>query len=45
MKQITLTVVEFYSFKQIATFVYNYFVRSGFVFIEANADDLDKLGF
>ena len=45
MKQITLTIVEFYSFKQIATFVYNYFVRSGFVFIEASADDLDKLGF
>jgi hypothetical protein len=45
MKQITLTLVEFYSFKQIATFVYNYFVRSGFVFIEANADDLDTLGF
>jgi hypothetical protein len=45
MKQVTLTIVEFYSFKQLATFVYDYFVKSGFVFIEANADDLEKLGF
>jgi len=45
MKQVTLTLVEFYSFKQIATFVYNYFVKSGFVFIEADADDLLQLGY
>lgn len=45
MKQVTLTLVEFYSFRQIATFVYNYFVKSGFVFIEADADDLSQLGY
>ena len=45
MKQVTLTLSEFYSFKQMATFVYDYFVKSGFVFIEANADDLSQLGY
>lgn len=45
MKQVTLTLSEFYSFRQIATFVYNYFVKSGFVFIEADADDLLQLGY
>jgi hypothetical protein len=45
MKTISLTPTEFYSFKQVATFFFDMYVKSGFVHITANADELDKLGY
>ncbi len=45
MKTISLTPTEFVSFKQLATFFFDLSVRGGFVFITANADALDALGY
>jgi hypothetical protein len=45
MKTITLTPTEFYSFKQLAKFFFDMYVKSGFVHITANADELEALGY
>jgi len=45
VKTITLTPTEFYSFKQVATFFFDMYVKSGFVHITANIDHLDSIGY
>ena len=45
MKTISLTPTEFYSFRQLAHFVFDMYVQSGFIHITANADELEKLGY
>jgi len=45
MKTVTLTPTEFYSFQQIAFFWFDMYVKNGFVFITANIDHLDALGY
>jgi hypothetical protein len=45
MKTVTLTPCEFHSFRQLATFFFDMYVKSGFVFITADADQLEKLGY
>jgi hypothetical protein len=45
MKTISLTPTEFHSFRQLATFFFDLYVKGGFVHITANIDDLDKLGY
>jgi hypothetical protein len=45
MRTITMTPTEFVSFKQLATFFFDLYVKGGFVFITANADALDALGY
>jgi hypothetical protein len=45
MKTISLTPTEFHSFRQLAHFFFDMYVKSGFVYITANADELDKLGY
>lgn len=45
MRTITMTPSEFVSFKQLATFFFDIYVKGGFVFITANADALDALGY
>lgn len=45
MKIIKLTAKEFYNFKQLATFIFEYHPTDGIVFVEANEEDLTKLGY
>lgn len=45
MRTITLTPTEFYSFKQLASFWFDLYIKGGFVFITANTDELNKLGY
>lgn len=45
MRTITLTPTEFYSFKQVATFFFDLYIKQGFVFVTANADHLDSIGY
>lgn len=45
MKTISLTPTEFYSFKQVATFFFDMYVKAGFVHITANVDHLDSIGY
>jgi len=45
MRTITLTPTEFYSFKQLASFWFDMYVKSGFVHITADADQLDQIGY
>lgn len=45
MRTITLTPQEFYSFKQVATFMFDLYVKQGFVFVTADSDSLDELGY
>jgi len=45
MRTITLTPTEFYSFKQLASFWFDMYVKSGFVHITADADMLDGIGY
>ena len=45
MRTISLTPTEFYSFKQIATFFFDLYVKQGFVHITADADMLDSIGY
>ena len=45
MKTVTLTPAEFYSFKQLANFFFDMYVKSGFIFITADADQLEKIGY
>jgi len=45
MRTITLTPQEFVSFKQLAYFFFDLYVKHGFVHVTAHADDLEKLGY
>jgi hypothetical protein len=45
MKTISLTPTEFVSFKQLATFFFDLYVKGGFVHVTADAESLDKLGY
>jgi len=45
MRTVTMTPQEFMSFKQIATFMFDLYVKQGFVFITADSDALDALGY
>jgi hypothetical protein len=45
MKKVTLTLQEFYLFKQLAKFYYTFKVKNTVVHIEADACNLLKLGF
>lgn len=45
MRTITLTTREFYSFKQLASFWFDLHFRQGLIFITADAEALDALGY
>jgi hypothetical protein len=45
MRTVCLTPTEFVSFKQLASFWFDLYVKGGFVHITAHADDLDRLGY
>ncbi len=45
MRTITLTPTEFYSFKQVANFFFDMYIKAGFVHITASADQLEALGY
>ena len=45
MKQITLSIKEFYIFKEIAQFFYTVFYSNGSVVINANEYQLEQLGY
>ena len=45
MKIIKLTAQEFYNFKQLAKFVYEYTPANGTVFVEADENELKQLGY
>lgn len=45
MKTIKLNYREFYLFKQLAKFNYNFFVKTGIIHVEANVELLENLGY
>jgi hypothetical protein len=45
MKQVTLTIKEYYLFKQLATFFFDLVVNKDIVIVTANESDLLKLGY
>jgi len=45
MKQVTLTIKEFYLFKDIAHFIYEFSVNKSFITIKADAHQLELLGY
>lgn len=45
MKQLNLTIEEFFNFKAIAKFIYDYSSYKGFILVEADAKDLELIGF
>ena len=45
MKQVTLTIREFYLFKNIAVFIYEFSVSNNSVTIKADAHQLELLGY
>ena len=45
MKQVTLTLTEFFLFKDIAHFVYEFSVNKSFITIKADAHQLELLGY
>lgn len=45
MKKITLSFVEFYLFKQVANFIYEFTVNKNCVIISCDAEFLDGLGY
>lgn len=45
MKKITLSIKEFYLFKDIATFVYEFSVTNNFITIKADAYQLEQIGY
>jgi len=45
MKQVTLTIKEFYLFKDIAHFIYEFSVTNNFITIKAEAHQLELLGY
>ena len=44
MKKVIMSITEFYLFKDIATFMYEYAVTCGKVAVNANTNDLKSLG-
>jgi hypothetical protein len=45
MKTVSLTPQEFDNFRKLAHFFFDMYVKNGFVFITANIDHLDALGY
>lgn len=45
MKQVTLTIKEYYLFKSLATFFFDLVVNKNVVIITANEAELSKLGY
>lgn len=45
MKQVTLTLTEFYLFKQIAKFFYEFTILNNYIIIKADAYQLEELGY
>lgn len=45
MRTVTMQPTEFTSFKQLATFFFDIYVKGGFVYVTANADHLETLGY
>lgn len=45
MRTVTMTAQEFYSFKQLATFAFDMQVKQGFIYVTADADHLDSIGY
>lgn len=45
MKQVHLTIREWYTFKNIATFFYDVIIRKDIVTVEADRSDLELLGY
>jgi len=45
MKTIALTPTEFHSFKQLANFFFDMYVKAGFVHVTANIEHLETLGY
>lgn len=45
MKQITLTIKEFYLFTTLATFLFSYAYSAGSIVVEANQHQLEELGY
>jgi hypothetical protein len=45
MKQVTLTLAEFFLFKEIAHFIYEFSVNNSFITIKADAHQLELLGY
>lgn len=45
MKTVALTPTEFMSFKQLASFFFDIYIKGGFVFVTANIEQLEKLGY
>lgn len=45
MKQITLTIKEFYQFTMLATFFFSYTYAGGNIIVDANQKMLEELGY
>lgn len=45
MKKIKMSIKEFYLFKEIATFVYEFSVTNNFITIKADAYQLEQIGY
>lgn len=45
MKQVNLTIAEFYLFKQLANFIYEFSYRNNFITIKADAYQLEQIGY
>jgi hypothetical protein len=45
MKTISLTLREFFDFKSIATFIYEFSISGNNIIIEASANNLEPLGY
>jgi len=45
MKQVTLTIKEFYLFKALADFFYEFSLNNSFITIKADAHQLEQLGY
>ncbi len=45
MKTVSLTPVEFSHFRKLANFFFDIYVQGGFVFVTANIDHLEQLGY
>lgn len=45
MRQITLSVAEFYMFKEIAKFIYEFSVSHNVIVVKANSIELKALGY
>jgi len=45
MKQVSLTIREYYLFKQLATFFFDLVVNKDIVIVTANESDLETIGY